>query len=119
MAVRSVVLAREEHAQLIRALLPQAQMAYNRHQLVAATVISNAVVFVSLEHLDLVDPTQVTVPIIVSLSGIDFVNAIAAIPSNTIAPPGAGRKIEPTMVAMKIASNRQDCGVTPSGTGIR
>ncbi len=65
MAVRSVVLARDEHAQLIRAVLPQAQMAYNRHQLVAATVISNAVVFVSLEHLDLVDPTQVTVPIIV------------------------------------------------------
>ena len=43
----------------------------------------------------------------------------AAIPSSTIAPPGSGRTIEPTMVATKIASSRQDCGVTPSGTGTR
>ncbi len=62
---------------------------------------------------------SVTVLIIASLSGIDFVKAIAATPSRTIAPPGAGRKIEPTMVATNIASKRHDCGVMPSGTGAR
>src|SRR5712691_6347851 len=43
--------------------------------------------------------------------------ATAETPSRTIAPPGIGRRIDPTIVAAKIASNRHDCTVIPAGTG--
>jgi hypothetical protein len=65
MPVRPVVLAREEHAQLIRALMPHALMAYSDNQLAVATVSSNGAAFVSLEMLPKIDPTAVTVPIVV------------------------------------------------------
>jgi hypothetical protein len=53
------------------------------------------------------------------LTGIDPVIVIAPIPNNTIAPPGNGRSIDPTIVAMKIANKFQDLYSIPSGTGVR
>ena len=45
------------------------------------------------------------------------VSATAATPTSTIAPPGIGRTIDPTMVPRKIARSRHALGVIPSGTG--
>ena len=50
-----------------------------------------------------------------SLSGMDFVSANAVMPSKTIALPDKGLRIEPIMVETKIASNRHDSGLIPSG----
>jgi len=44
--------------------------------------------------------------------------ANAETPISTIAPPGIGRTIDPTMVAMKMAKRCQDWLVIPFGTGI-
>ena len=46
------------------------------------------------------------------------VSANAETPSSTIAPPGTGRTIEPTIVATKIANKCHDWAVIPAGTGI-
>ena len=62
---------------------------------------------------------SVTVLAKASLTGMALVIINAEMPINTIAPPGTGRTMEPTIVAAKIASKRHDCGVTPSGIGAR
>ena len=43
------------------------------------------------------------------------VNASTQTPRMTTAPIGAGRTIDATMVARKMASSRHPCGVMPSG----
>jgi len=47
------------------------------------------------------------------------VSAIAVTPNRTIELAGAGRTIEPTIVAAKIASSRHEAGVIPWGRGAR
>ena len=56
-----------------------------------------------------------SVLITASESGIDLVKAIAVRPNNTMALPDNGLTMEPIIVAVKIASNRHDSGLIPSG----
>ena len=58
-----------------------------------------------------------TALIAASLRGIALVNMTAMMPSSTIAPPDTGRRMVPTMVAMKIANSRHAAAVMPAGTG--
>jgi hypothetical protein len=45
--------------------------------------------------------------------------ATVEMPIRTIAPPGTGLRIDPTIVAAKMARSRHDWTVIPLGTGVK